>query len=291
MSLRALLWVTVAAASGTLSVEPEGPVVVVRSTTTGAPDDGADDVVAMSLSVASLPPEDRVKLLSDLGYTTARLEARLSPVADDLGDEDVAPLDELRHELAPRMPTLNAARALTRRSWAGAGLEVRVAASCKEAGADETCVRLWDESEENPLLRRARFVTWSVARAAVLELGSVEEMSACAAKLRSRAIAAWSDVALVVTTAESSVAEVAEREELRNAAKQLGRAMHANHLRDERHLDALARESPKRTPLPFRLGPTSLAVIPRLSSLAHRGGVTMEIESACGGRGRWIHRP
>lgn len=291
MSFRALLWLAVAAASsGTLSLEAEGPVLIFRSTTTRATPAEDNDDVAMSLVVASLSLEDRGKLLGDLGYATARLEARLSPFADDLGDENTPPLDELRRELAPRMPTLNAARALTRPTWAGAGIEVRLAASCKEAGTDETCTHLWDEGDDSASLRRARFVAWPVSRAAVLELGSVEELNACAAKLRPRATAAGSSVALVVTNAEPTAADVAEREQLRDAAKQLGRAMHANHLRNEHDLEALARPSPKRATLPLRLGPTSLAVIPRLSSLAHAGGVTTEIESACGTSGRWIHQ-
>jgi hypothetical protein len=292
MSFRALLSLAlVAVSSGTIGLAPEGPVVVFR--TGSAAEVANDDDVAMSLAVGSLSPEERTKLLGDLGNTTARLEARLSPLADDLGDEDVAPLDELERDLAPRMAAVTAARGLTRTTNVGAGLSVRVASSCAEARvqADETCASLWDERDDRPLARRARFVAWAAARAAVVQFSSTTAMQRCAENLRPRTTAAGSSVALVVTNTDPTPAERTEREQLRDAAKQLGRAMHANHLRDDHHLDALAHEAPTRSPLPLRLGPATLVVVPRLSSLTNPHAVTAEIESACGSNNEWIHRP
>jgi hypothetical protein len=292
MSFRALFSLAlVAVSSGTIGLAPNGPVVVFRSGPSAELPN--DDDVAMSLAVGALSPDERKKLLGDLGNTTARLEARLSPLADDLGDEDVAPLDELERDLAPRMAAVTAARALTRPISVGAGLSVRVAASCAEAGVhpDETCASLWDDDDDRPLVRRARFVAWAASRAAVVRFSSTSAMQRCAANLRPRTTAAGSSVALVVTNAELTRAERTERGELRDAAKQLGRAMHANHLRDEHHLDALAHEPKARATLPFPLGPTTLAVVPRLSSLVSPHAVTAEIETACGSTAEWIHRP
>ncbi len=290
----AVLGMTSSAPASTMQSTP-GPVLVVRTVAAGerAPAAGDDDL-AMSLALASIAPRERRRILDDMGYAASWLEARLSPLVDDFGDDGVDPVDELRRALAPEVPQFTAARAFEAGRWAIGTTETRVAASCAEARDDERCVPIWSaEMAQDPSVRRAGLAAWAVTRAAVVDLGTPEAADSCAAALRERASARGAATALVVTEADLALDPVPERPVLKDAAVRLGRAMAANEIDDTQHLDAFAHAKPTGRAAPWlRLGRTEILVVPRLSAIARADDLAVEIERAAGAsKVRWVHRP
>jgi hypothetical protein len=245
----------------------------------------------MSLALASIDPAERRRILDDMSYTAARLEARLSPLVVDLGDEDVDPVDEFRHAMESHMPSFTAARSFERGAWSIPGTETRVAASCAEVREGETCVPLWS-SAPRPL-DRARFASWAISNAAVVDLGTPAAVEAAARALRPRTSARDSVVSLVITEADLALEEVPERPALKDAAHRLGRAMAANEIEDDQHLEAFARAKPVGRASPWlRLSKTELVVVPRLSALTHLHELVLEVEAAAPtAHIRWVNRP
>jgi hypothetical protein len=278
-----------------------GPVLVVRVLVADAGDAGAvreatgSEARAMAIAGVSMSPADRARILEQLDYTTARLEARLSPLDTDFGDDD--PVDELRRSLERHMPTFTAARELERGAWRSADLAVRLAASCADGkpAADETCVSLWNDREGDgpPALgRRARFLAWAASRAVVADLGTRERVAECARKLRERTSANASTVALVLTNDDLTLLATPDRAALHEAARRLGAAMAANGRRDTKDLEAFANAIPEDRAAPWLALPaTALVVVPRLSAIADTDGFRKEIEAVAGAQVRWIHGP
>lgn len=258
--------------------------------------DPTDDERAMALAIASIPPAERRRILDLMAYATARLEARLLPLAADLDDDDVDPVEQLHDAMRPYLPALTAARAFDEPA-SGGGLAVRVAASCEAAAVavDETCVPLWDASDgPTELAGRARFLAWAAAHAAVVETESRAAALELASGLRARAMRDESPIALVFLDDDLALRPVAERDELKEAARRLGTAMAANEIHDaEKQLDALARPPPSGRVAPWlQPSPTTVVVVPRLSALARTSALVAEIETLAGrARLRWIHRP
>ncbi len=283
-----------------------GPVLVVRSEAQDASSptaqrdartEVAQEERAMALAGASMSPGDRHRILETMDFVRTRIEARLSPLGNDLEDGD--PLDELRSSLEPYLPTLNAARELERGSWRSADLAVRIAPSCAAAApaAGETCIALWDTRDGPPVLgRRARFLAWAAARAVVVELGSRARAEECATALRARTRLASSTLALVLLDDDLAMRPTPDRAEIQEAARRLALAL-ASHpgagASAERHeLAALAeaRVAPRASAW-LTVPPTALVVVPRLSAMADVVGLTKEIEAAAGPGARWIHAP
>jgi len=272
-----------------------GPVLIVRTPPVGEARAAADDDEdrAIAIAIASTPPAERTRLLDAMRYTTARLEARLSPLGTDFGEDGGDAVDELRRVMASYLPTFSAARAFARGAWSAPDLEVRAAASCGTLAAGEKCVAMWRATDTQATAERARFLAWAAARAAVADLGSRAAAEACARMLRERAAAPGSPVALALLDDDLALAPVAEREELKEAAQLLGRAMLANGFTDTQHLDAFARAPPRGQVAPWLdLPRTAIVVVPRLSAMADPGALERAIERAAGGAAiRWIHRP
>ena len=260
-----------------------GPVLVLRSIADAAPGlpmvsaDGEDR--AMALAVSALATEERQRLLELLDYTTARLEAKLSPLATDFDDGD--PVAQLRASLAPYLPAFTAARELERGTWQSADLAVRVAASCADAkpASGERCITLWDpEKSTGDGARRARFFAWSAAQAVVLDLSTRERAEAHARALRTRATRPSSTVALVLLDDNLALQPSPDRAALQAAAYRLGRAMAANGVDDTKDLEAFARAVRGERVAPWlRLSPTQVLVVPRLSALGRRDELRREI--------------
>jgi hypothetical protein len=286
-----------------------GPVLVVRAIPSGTipkeapPDTGADDR-AMALAVASTSPESRKKILEAMSYATARLEARLSPLVTDLGDDDGDPVQQFRHSMAAYVPSFTAAREIERGSWRSADLAVRVARGCDEANVlpGEVCFSLWDTNDGPPdVARKARFLAWAASRAAVVDLGTRDRAIACAAALRARIGEEPSTVALVLTRDDLQLRPLDDRSEVQDAARKLGRAMAANDVEDTQHLEAFARAAPEGQVATWLDLPTSgLVVVPRLSAIGDTAGLVSEIEAAAAAQEpkthdeatlRWVHRP
>lgn len=278
-------------------VDP-GPVLLVRT----APDDGTPAANATSpagdrataLALAALPAHERRAIVEHVTYASARLEAQLSPLGDDFGDDDA--LAELNRGLTPYMPALAAARAFDAAAWGSPSLSVRVAASCETAHAapDETCLSLWDETDgPRQLGGRARFLAWSAAHAAVIDLDDAGAKQRCAEVLRSRVALADSPLALVLGAEDLAVAPNDDRRALEAAALRLGAVMSAGNLSGADSLDAMARPAPSGRAAPWlALSPTQLVIVPRLSAITRLGALADEIEAAAGGaKIRWIHRP
>jgi hypothetical protein len=252
----------------------------------GGPSDAEEDR-AMSLALASAPPAERRRIIELMAYTAARLEARLSPLGSDLGEEEGDPVERFRTEMTRYAPSFAAARALERGRWESSDLSVHIVASCADT-PDQTCVPLWSDSADG---ERARFLAWVASRAAVIDLGARPGALACAQALRDKVPSPQSTIALVLTDDDLALKEVPERRELKDAAYRLGRAMAANEIEDTQHLDAFARSSPAgRVANWLEATPTTVLVVPRLSALARVPELATEIERTCTPL-RWVHRP
>jgi hypothetical protein len=250
----------------------------------------------MALAVASLSPDERRRVLELMEYTTARLEARLSPLGSDFADDEGEPIDQFRRAMAAYVPSFTAARELERGRWESRDLAVRVEATCTGAklALGETCISLWD-TEDGPkeIGHRARFLAWAASRAAVLDLGTPDRAAACASALREHAGAASSVIALVLTADDLALRAVPERPSLQEAARRLGRAMAASDVEDKLHLEAFANAVTEGPGVRWlTLSPTAIAVVPRLSAIARPDALASEIDSAAGNRAvRWLHHP
>jgi hypothetical protein len=275
-----------------------GPAIVYRAPRAEdarAPTPG-DEPRALSLAIASLTPEERAQLVERMAYATARLEARLSSLAMDFGDDEGDPVAALKREMAPRAPSFTAARAFEAGAWRFLDLAVRVARSCADArpSQDETCEPLW-AAPRTTQSRRARLLAWSAVQAAVIALGSTGERANMTSALRERARHADSAIALVLTDADLALVPVPERDRLREQARLLGRAMAANRLEDDTRMEAFVAETAGERVAPWtELGATALVVVPKLSRVASDGVVVPEIEAALAetrSHARWVHRP
>jgi hypothetical protein len=216
---------------------------------------------AMAIAGVSMSPADRARILEQLDYTTARLEARLSPLDTDFGDDD--PVDELRRSLERHLPTFTAARELERGAWRSADLAVRIAPSCADGkpAPDETCV-------------------------------SRERAAECARKLRERTSESASTVAVVLTDDELTLRATPDRQALQESARRLGAAMAANRRRDTKDLEAFAKAIPEERAAPWlAVAATALVVVPRLSAMSDTDGFRTEIEAVAGAPIRWVHAP
>jgi hypothetical protein len=284
-----------------------GPVLVVRS---GAFDASASsppargvrahdeqEERAMALAGASMSPADRHRILETLDFVRTRIEARLSPLGNDLEDGD--PLDELRSVLKPYLPTLTAARELERGSWQSADLAVRIAPSCAAAAvaAGESCISLWDTQDGPPALgRRARFLAWAAARAVVVDLGNRARAEECASALRLRTRLASSTLALVLLADDLAMRPTPDRAEIQEAARRLSLALASgSSSRDPTEKEELAALADARVAMRgsswLTVPTTAVVVVPRLSAIADVAGLTKEIEAAAGPGARWIHAP
>ena len=237
----------------------------------------------MSLAVASLSSSERGEVLAAMRYATARLESRLSPLGEDLGEGD--PIAELQEALSRYLPVLDSARAFEAGRWKSEDLDVAVAESCpRPRSTFETCVSLWDSTQDRgapSLTGRARFFAWSVSHATVVELPSRQRVSDCAEALRDRRRRDGSIIALVLTNEDLALREVPERGELQSAARRLGAVMAASHRHDPQRLEALGRATPTGRVAPWlSLSENAVLVVPRLSKLAHIAELPREIEGA-----------
>ncbi len=262
---------------------------------TGAKD--AHEERAMALAGASMSAADRRRVLDTMHDVRARLASRLSPLGDDLGDGE--PLDELRGSLRPHLPAVTAARAFERGHWESAELSVRVAASCDDGGrrtAGETCVSLWDrEDEPSDLARRARFLAWSVAGAAVIDLGTRARAEECAATLRQRTSLESSTLGLVLLDDDLAMRPTPDRPEIQEAAHDLAKAVEAERegpTADVTELEAVATATlAEPTATWLDMPATAVVIVPRLSAIADAKGFREEIEVAAGAPIKWVHRP
>ena len=292
-----------AAVSGTRADVPQAPVLIVRTIPAAggakAPaNPRPDDDTATALLLASLSPETRAHLVEQMAYTAARLEGRLSPVVEDLGDDAVEPIAEFRHDIAGIVPSLNAAQSLSLREWRMPGLAARVAASCAEGtvAPDEICSPLWRDGARDgelpKVVARARLLTWAVSQSVVVDLESVEVTEHMAGALRAK-IGTSSLIALVLSTDDLALRPTPDREEIRASAVRLGRAMAASHIEEEHHLEGIGRTAPRGRALAWlSLTPSQLFVVPRLSAFGRPRENEAEIESAAGAtRARWVRRP
>ncbi len=277
----------------------DAPGVVVRARNAPeageAPNDAREER-AMSLALASAPPAERRRLLERMRYATARLEARLSPLGDDLGDDEGDAEDQFRREAARYAPALIAARAIAAESAGRRDLDVRLVARCEgsKLAPEETCFALWDAPGSGPpLAEQARFLVWAASRAAVFELPARDAAEACARVLREKVLDDGSVIALVLTAEDLALRQAPDREELIDAARQLGRAMAANGLRDAHDLDTFAHVTPPGQVAPWlTLSSSSVLVVPRLSALVRVAEIAREVEAATSCKSlRWIHAP
>ena len=264
-----------------------GLVVSTRVDVDAGADSSSEDR-AMALAIASMPPEERRRLREAIDYAAARLEARVMPGGDDLGEGD--PIDELRNATAKYDPALNAARSLSRREWRAQDLVVRGVASCanESLGPTEKCVPLWTNEPEG---NRARFLAWAASSSAVFETNDVV---ACARELRDAALRS-SSIALVLLRADFSEGAIPERDALKDAAHRLGRALVVNHRDDDgKNLESLGRAAPDDAAtrwLTASLPANAIVVVPRLSALTRRAELLQTIERSPACRDvRWLHR-
>lgn len=251
------------------------PVLLVQRTAIDAvAGGGSRDAYAARLALASLTPEDRERVRTAFDDASTRLEADVFDI--DLGDGD--PLEELHGALTPWSATFDAARGIARGHWRSRDLTVRVAASCAEARAEETCVRV-SADERSDLARRARFVAWPISTMVRRELPTIAARERCAAILRERARVPGSPLALVVTTEAVTPLDT----ETEDAGRRLARAIAVSQREDGEAapLRAMLQDTDRDPSLSWlALGATEIAVVPRLSSMFDRAAVAREVDDA-----------
>jgi hypothetical protein len=264
------------------------PGVAYRDAPVPIPTDEAAEDRAFALAVGSLTPAERKRLLEAIEYAAARLEGRLLPGADDLGEGD--PVTELQTSTKKYLPALSAARSLARNKASAKDLSVRVVPSCDDPSIekDEKCAALWASDAEGS---RARFLAWAASNAAVLE---VEHPAECVTALREHAIDDTSPIALVLASDDLGLAMIPERDALKAAAHRLGRALGASERKDDgRQLEALGRAAPAPArALPWLdATPKTVMIVPRLSALTRLGELNAAVERSPACRPeRWLHR-
>jgi hypothetical protein len=243
---------------------------------------------AAALAAASMSPTERRRLRAALDAFTERLETRAHPLADDFDD---TPIDAaLRDELRTSLPKLTAARALVTGVWRGsyAADEVRAVDGCPER---RLCVDPWARGGTDEA-RRARFLAWPVSAAALLRFDDSHDADAAAARLRARAGARDSRIALVVT-ADGVDADVArELVAVRTAAARAAALLARSDAEAEPRalLDEVARATLPAPPPWLHLGAGELLIVPRLGAVAALDRFTDEI-AAHAPAARFLYRP
>lgn len=272
------------------------PVLLVRTGTASAVAlaEGTDrEDAAMSLAIASLSPAEREEVAGAMSYAAARLEARVLPLGEDLGEGD--PLEELRQSLARYSSVLDTARSFELGHWRAEDLDVRVLGDCPTAlSSDQTCIPLWASADDPSALDgRARFFAWPVSRAAVVELASSAAAHACAAAILEQGRRDATSIALVLTSEDLALRPVPERAELEGAARRLGVAMAMNRRENRERLEALGRAAPVGRTAPWLdMNPSTVLVVPRLSALVRLADLVNEVQTTTGCHVvRWLHRP
>jgi hypothetical protein len=264
------------------------PAIAFREAPTTIRFDDAIEDRAIALAVASLSPEERKRLLDAMEYAATRIEGRVLPGADDLGEGD--PIAELQNATKKYQPALAAARSVARGRASAKDLSARIVPSCNDRSIadDEKCVALWSNDHEGS---RARFLLWAAANAAVFETDTARE---CVQQLRQHAVDEHAPIALVLGADDLALAPIPERDALTGAAHRLGRALSVSDRKEDgRQLESLGRAPPAPgRALPWLdVTPKTVVVVPRLSALTRLG----ELDSAIGllpacPSPRWIHR-
>jgi len=253
---------------------------------------------AMDLVFASLSPSERVRVLDELRDAVDQIEARMFPLALDLGEGD--PAETLRSTMVSLMPAYSAAYSLSRGTWTFTDATVHVVPSCEgESVVDRSsCVPLWGDAvvgseQVRQDVKRARYAVWSMAHAAVFELVSIGSLEEVAKTLRERALQLESTIALVLTERELSREPVTERGELENVASRLVELLVKAKVDYPRQLESFRVGVPSTRAVPWlRVSPMSVVVVPRMSVLARLPAFTAEVEEALSGKSvRWIRRP
>jgi hypothetical protein len=265
-----------------------GPALAVRTAPARLADDSASEDRAVALAVSSLSTAERKRLLDAMDYAATRLEGSAMPGTEDLGEGDA--VAELETKTKKYGPALSAARSLARGRWSNKDLSARVVATCDDPSiaADERCVPLWEETPESS---RARFLAWAAANATVFETESPFD---CVTALREHALDEGSPVALVLGADDLALAEIPERNALKDVAHRLGRMLAVTERKDEgRQLEALGRTppAPGRALAWLDVTPKTVVIVPRLSALTRLGELPASVERLPACRpSRWIHR-
>jgi hypothetical protein len=106
---------------------------------------------------------ERTALVSALDELAKRLEACANPLDMDL--DDAPPEAEIESAARYLLPAFTAARSLTGGVWSSEdGFAARAVRRCPDGAS---CVRLYGDDATSPDQRRARFLAWPLASAAI----------------------------------------------------------------------------------------------------------------------------
>jgi hypothetical protein len=139
-------------------------------TVAGAPAEAPRERGAGGLGLAlnAMTDAERSRMAETLGHLADRLEREHNPLVDDLDDDgDVG--SEVNALARERLPSLTAAAALARGTWASADRRtiVRATTSC-DPGARCIPLGVRSDSPDDHVAARARFLAWPVAYGVVL---------------------------------------------------------------------------------------------------------------------------
>lgn len=230
------------------------------------------DAFVLASVVAHLDARERRELSELLDATATRLEARLNPLLEDLGEGD--PEAELRAWAAPRTAMLQSAAALARtRHCAMDGFCVSMAATCPTGAR---CIPAWGASSD-PDAARARFLAWPVAGAVLLRAPDAASRDRAVADLRVRARDERSRIGLVVTRRDGDTDLIPEVREIRDA---WGRVRVLSTAVREQHLDV---PTLRDGALPLAWGDLDVVVVPRVGSLTEPKEFEAEVVALAGG--------
>jgi hypothetical protein len=266
--------------SGRASMQVETRRPGAPSAARGAgPAEGDAAARATSCALAALSPMEREALRAALEDLATRIEARVNPLGEDLGDG--LPEDELNEAAARFLPTFTAARSLTAGEWATAdgALVVRAVPEC-DPGAP--CLRLYDPTARDARASgelRARFLAWPLAAAAIVRASDAAAAARVVDAFRASIARGTSRIALVVGGRDLR-GEVAEARAIREQARRVLRFARGSRGAGTRALALLAAEPAAGDLAPFlALADDEVLIVPRMGALAEGGAFADEVEA------------
>jgi len=264
---------TPAAQSGLVLVSTERPGAKVPYAADPPRDDSAARATACAL--ASLTPLERAALASALDELAKRLEARANPLDMDL--DDAPPEAEIESAARYLLPAFTAARSLTSGVWLSEdGFAARAVRRCPDGAS---CVRLYGDDATTPEQRRARFLAWPLASAAILRARDGASAERAANGARASLVRTDTRIALIVSGRDLRAGSV-DWAELRESAQRVLRSSRESAGPGTRALAMLAEPPAHGDLAPFlALADDEVLVVPRMGAIAEPGMLADEVRS------------
>lgn len=242
---------------------------------------------ALWLVLGSLARETLDATLADVAELLDGVEARELPLGLDLTEAPPKVIaGRLRRAL---LPSWTSARTLVQGVWSASdrSLSVRLARPGERPNEGITAPA-WADGERSGLAARARFLSWPVSSAVLVDAGTPQYAARLAARLRAEVVRKDALIALVLDGAVQRIdtnslgeAEL-QRRELELRLRRFDERALTKRLGDAAPLALALRAGLPQGPVPswIELQPSELLIVPRLSSLARRSRFLSELDRA-----------